>query len=36
LLITCIFVSIWALRYPSSVAEYDRRVKEGKRIAWLR
>ena len=36
LLITCIFVSIWALRYPSSVEEYDRRVKEGKRIAWLR
>ena len=29
-------VAIWAWRYPGSVDEYNRRVKEGKRIAWLK
>jgi uncharacterized membrane protein YbaN (DUF454 family) len=29
-------VAIWAWRYPGSVEEYNRRVKEGKRIAWLK
>ena len=29
-------VAIWAWRYPSSVAEYDKRTKLGKRIGWLR
>jgi uncharacterized membrane protein YbaN (DUF454 family) len=29
-------VAIWALRYPSSEAEYQRRVAAGKRVAWLR
>ena len=36
LTITCILVGIWAWRYPSTPEEYDRRVKEGKRIAWLK
>lgn len=31
-----ILVAIWAWRYPSSVEEYDRRLKQGKRIAWFR
>ena len=29
-------VAIWAWRYPGSVEEQERRVKEGKKIAWLR
>jgi uncharacterized membrane protein YbaN (DUF454 family) len=29
-------VAIWAWKYPGSVDEYNRRVKEGKRIAWLK
>lgn len=29
-------VAIWAWRYPGSVEEQERRVKEGKRIAWLK
>jgi uncharacterized membrane protein YbaN (DUF454 family) len=28
-------VAIWAWRYPSSVAEYDKRVAEGKKIGWF-
>jgi hypothetical protein len=31
-----ILVAIWALRYPSSEAEYQRRVDAGQRVAWLR
>jgi uncharacterized membrane protein YbaN (DUF454 family) len=27
---------IWGWRYPGSEEEYEKRVKEGKRIAWLR
>lgn len=36
---TAIFMSIvavWAWRYPSSVAEYDRRIIEGEKIGWLK
>jgi uncharacterized membrane protein YbaN (DUF454 family) len=29
-------VAIWAWRYPGSVDEYNRRIKEGKRLAWLK
>lgn len=29
-------VAIWAWRYPGSVAEQERRVAQGKRIAWVR
>lgn len=29
-------VAIWAWRYPSSVAEYDRRIIEGEKIGWLK
>jgi uncharacterized membrane protein YbaN (DUF454 family) len=29
-------VVIWGWRYPSSEEEYERRVKEGKRIAWIK
>jgi len=29
-------VGIWAWRYPGSVEEYERRVREGKRVAWIR
>ena len=31
-----ILVVIWAWRYPGSEREYENRVKEGKRIAWLK
>jgi uncharacterized membrane protein YbaN (DUF454 family) len=31
-----VLVAIWAWRYPGSVEEQERRVKEGKKIAWLR
>jgi uncharacterized membrane protein YbaN (DUF454 family) len=31
---TFILITIWAFRYPGSVEEYDRRVKEGKKIGW--
>jgi uncharacterized membrane protein YbaN (DUF454 family) len=31
-----ILVAVWAWRYPSSEAEYQRRVDAGRRIAWLR
>jgi uncharacterized membrane protein YbaN (DUF454 family) len=35
---SCTFgsIAIWALRYPSTVEEFERRVQLGKRIAWLR
>lgn len=29
-------VAIWAWRYPGSVEEQERRIREGKRIAWLK
>jgi len=29
-------VALWAWRYPSSEAEYQRRVAAGQRIAWLK
>jgi hypothetical protein len=29
------FVACWAWRYPSSVAEYDRRISEGKKVGWF-
>ena len=34
--ITFTLICIWAFRYPGSEEEYDRRVKEGKRIGWLK
>jgi uncharacterized membrane protein YbaN (DUF454 family) len=33
LMIICI---IWGWRYPGSEEEYERRVREGKKIAWLK
>jgi uncharacterized membrane protein YbaN (DUF454 family) len=29
-------VAIWGWRYPGSEEEYQRRVNEGKKIAWLK
>jgi uncharacterized membrane protein YbaN (DUF454 family) len=29
-------VAIWGWRYPGDEEEYARRVREGKRIAWLK
>ena len=29
-------VAIWAWRYPGSVEEQERRVREGKKIAWFK
>lgn len=29
-------VAVWAWRYPGSVEEQERRLREGKRIAWLK
>ena len=34
--ITMLCVCIWALRYPSSKEIHDNRIKEGKRISWLK
>src|SRR6056300_1498652 len=31
-----ILVAIWGWRYPGSEEVHERRVKEGKRIAWLK
>lgn len=31
-----LLVAIWGWRYPGSEEEYQLRVKEGKRIAWLK
>ena len=28
--------AVWGWRYPGSEEEYQKRVKEGKRIAWLK
>ena len=33
--IAMVLVAIWAWRYPGSEEIYYRRVREGKRIAWL-
>ena len=32
--ITFLIIIIWAFRYPDSVEEYDKRVREGKKIGW--
>lgn len=32
--ITFLIIIIWAFRYPGSVEEYDRRIREGKKIGW--
>jgi len=29
-------VAIWAWRYPGSVAEQERRIAAGEKIAWLK
>lgn len=29
-------VAVWAWRYPGSVEEQERRIREGKRVAWLK
>jgi len=34
--IAMILVAVWAWRYPGSEEEYERRVKEGKKIAWIK
>lgn len=34
--ITFLIIIIWAFRYPGSVEEYDRRVREGKKIGWIK
>ena len=28
-------VAVWAWRYPSSVAEHDKRIEEGKKVGWF-
>ena len=28
-------VAIWAWRFPGSVAEYDKRIAEGRKIGWF-
>ncbi len=28
-------VAIWAWRFPGSIAEYDRRILEGRKIGWV-
>ena len=28
-------VAIWAWRYPSSVADHDQRIEEGRKIGWF-
>jgi uncharacterized protein len=33
---TFLLICIWAFRYPGSEEEYDKRVKEGKKIGWLK
>ena len=34
--ITFVVIIIWAFRYPGSVEEYDKRIKEGKKIGWFK
>jgi hypothetical protein len=31
-----LLVVIWAWRYPGSEQEYEKRVKENKRISWFK
>lgn len=31
-----VLTAIWGWRYPGSVEEHDRRVREGKRVAWIK
>jgi len=33
---TFLLICIWAFRYPGSVEEYNKRVKEGKKIGWFK
>lgn len=28
-------VAVWAWRFPGSIAEYDRRIAEGKKVGWF-
>ena len=28
-------VAVWAWRYPSSVAEHDKRIEDGRKIGWF-
>jgi len=38
ILSTAIFmalVAVWAWRFPGSVAEYDKRIAEGRKIGWF-
>ena len=30
-----LFVAVWAWRYPSSVAEHDKRIEDGRKIGWF-
>jgi len=30
-----VLVAVWAWRFPSSGAEYDRRIAQGKSIGWF-
>lgn len=34
--IAMVLVAIWAWKYPGSEEEYQRRVREGKKIAWIK
>lgn len=34
--IAMVFVAIWAWRYPGSEEEYQKRVREGKKVAWIK
>lgn len=34
--VAMILVAIWAWKYPGSEEEYQMRVKEGKKIAWIK
>lgn len=31
-----VLVAIWGWRYPGSLDEHERRIKEGQKIAWLK
>ena len=33
---TFLLICIWAFRYPDSVEEYNKRIKEGKKIGWFK
>ena len=34
--LTMLLVSIWAWRYPATKEIHDKRIKDGKRVAWLK